>query len=177
MIRWEQHRYARALAQLADADGAADPAGGAPGVGGTPPGDGATAGGGVPAGRSGGGMPLVLAGLRRLIYIGAGYAVVAPVLIAWAAGAGNGAAGWALLLSALGFTGLGVVWIRLPDDVRTRLPEELRADRNLAVTTAAVVASPALLLLFVILGSAWLLVATIVAGAVALLVNRPEPPV
>jgi tetratricopeptide (TPR) repeat protein len=170
MIRWEQHRYARALAHLADADAAADPAAPRPAdTEGVP-------GGGARAGRAGRGMPLVLAGLRRLIYVGAAYAVVAPVLVAWAAGTGTGAAGWALLLSAVGFAGLGMVWIRLPDDVRARLPEQLRADRNLAVTTAAVVAAPALLLLFVVLGSAWLLVATIVAGAVALLVNRPEPP-
>lgn len=155
IVRLEQRRYAEALEHLAEA-AAIDPAN--------------------PAG-----VQRVGYGLRQVLHIGAGYALIAPIIAACiGAGANNATNGsggtvvWrvtAVLLALVGFIGLGVFLARLPGRVSELLPSLLRADRRLAVATAAVVAAPCLVLLYALVGTPWPLAAAIAAGAVALLSN------
>lgn len=152
IIRLEQRRYTEALEHLAEA-AVADPSN-------IDTGDG------------------LRDGVRHVLYAGAGYALVAPVLAAcYGGGAGEGnqhSFVWRLmvmLLAAVGFVGLGVFVSRLPPRARQIMPTLLRADRELAVAAGAVAAAPCLILLHALVGSPWPLVAAIVAGAVALLSN------
>lgn len=152
IIRLEQRRYAEALEHLAEAA--------------------------VAAPSDVGGGDEVRDGLRRVLHLGAGYALVAPVLAAcYGAGAARGeetSFGWrvvAVLLALAGFIGLGVFLARLPHRVTEVLPSLLSADRSLAVAAGAVVAAPCLILLFAFVGSPWTLAAAIAAGAVALISN------
>jgi tetratricopeptide (TPR) repeat protein len=110
-------------------------------------------------------------GLPQVLHVGAGYALIAPLI---AACIGTEVPVWrvaAILLACCGFVGLGVFVTRLPGPVGEFLPPLLRADRRLAVATAAVVAAPCLILLYALVGSPWPLAAAIAAGAVALLTN------
>jgi tetratricopeptide (TPR) repeat protein len=151
IVRLEQRRYAEALEHVAEAAAVDRP----PSFGPQPVGD----------------------GLRQVLHVGAGYALIAPII---AACVGAGAAGardtvlWratAVLLALAGFIGLGVFVARLPGRATELLPALLRADRRLAVATAAVVAAPCLILLYAMVGSPWPLAVAIAAGAVALLGN------
>lgn len=152
IIRMDQRRYAEALEHLAEA---------------------ATA---DPSNVSGDGE--VRAGLRRVLQVGAGYALIAPVVAA-CFGAGVNSAGretftWrvvAVVLAIVGFVGIGLFLARLPRSVSTILPTLLRTDRALAVTAGAVVAAPCFILLYAFVGSPWPLAAAVAAAAVALLAN------
>jgi tetratricopeptide (TPR) repeat protein len=142
VIRLEQRRYAEALEDLAEAS-AIQPVrlGGATSVG---------------------------AALRRLVLYGAGYSIVAAVVVAFMA-AGNGPISrvWAALMAIAGAV---LVWgfsARVPGVVRKILPGLLRSDRPLALSVYAVAAAPCLILLYALMGTPWPLVLAIAAAAVA----------
>jgi tetratricopeptide (TPR) repeat protein len=119
--------------------------------------------------------PEVAAGaLRRYLQYGAGYALVAPLLVAWAHAYGLAGPLVSLLLAGAGVIAMWRVWRRLPDEVRLELPEILRTDRSLAVALWVVLSVPTLLLLFAMLVSPWPLILAVAAGAVALFANRPR---
>jgi tetratricopeptide (TPR) repeat protein len=107
-------------------------------------------------------------GLARLVLYGAGYSIVAVVLVAFLA-AGNGAIsriGAALMAIA----GAVLVWrfaARVPGLVNSILPDLLRRDRALAFSVYAVAASPCLILVYALVGTPWPLVLAIGATAVA----------
>jgi tetratricopeptide (TPR) repeat protein len=147
IVRLEQRRYAEALEHLAEAAVMVPPVRGPDRA--------------------------VGYGLRQVLHVGAGYALVAPIIAACVgAGADGGTVLWratAMLLALFGFIGLGVFLAQLPGRVSELLPVLLRTDRRLAVATAAVVAAPCLILLYALVGSPWPLAAAIAAGAVALL--------
>jgi tetratricopeptide (TPR) repeat protein len=116
-----------------------------------------------------GGASSAAGGLHRVLQVGAGYALIAPVI---AACVGTEVPLWrvtAVLLAFFGFVGLGVFLAQLPGRAAEYLPPRLRADRPLAVGLGAVAAAPCLILLYALVGSPWPLAATIAAAAVALL--------
>ncbi|MBO4208827.1 tetratricopeptide repeat protein [Micromonospora echinofusca] len=150
VIRLDQRRYAEALEHLAEAA--------------------AIAPGRVDAGRT------ISAGLRQLVVYGAGYSLLATVLVAFLA-AGNGiisrlAAGLTALVGGL------LVWrwaAGIPNLTGTILPGLLRSDRTLALAVYAVAAAPALLLLYALVGTPWPLVLAITVAAVAELAVLARP--
>lgn len=176
VARAEQQRYAAALSRFRPARPApapADPAAGADAAGADPAaGADAAAGADVAAGAAGGaaGPP---GGLGRSLRYGAGYGLVAPLLVAWAHASGAPAGLGAVLLAGAGVAAMWLAWRRLPEPVRAGLPEALRADRPLAVAVAAVALVPGLLVLYALSGSAWPLAGAAAAGAVALFAHRP----
>lgn len=142
VIRLEQRRYAEALEHLVEA-AALDPAG-------------------TDSART------ISDGLRRLVRYGAGWTLIATVLVAFLAPAGPGFSRVFAALAALG--GALLVWrhsTRVPGLLRTILPGLLRADRTLALALYAVAAGPVLLLLYALVGTPWPLVAAIAAAALA----------
>ncbi|MET8363835.1 tetratricopeptide repeat protein [Micromonospora sp. NPDC049580] len=107
-------------------------------------------------------------GLHRLVLYGAGWSLVAAVVVAFAASTSDGFSRVLAVLAAL--TGGVVVWqlaARLPGLTRTVLPAMLHADRTMALAIYAVAAAPALLLVYAVVGSPWPLVLAIVATAIA----------
>ncbi|MEU4336393.1 tetratricopeptide repeat protein [Micromonospora lupini] len=107
-------------------------------------------------------------GLHRLVLYGAGWSLVAAVVVAFAASTNDGFSRVLAVLAAL--TGGVVVWqlaARLPGLTRTVLPALLRADRTMALAIYAVAAAPALLLVYAVVGSPWPLVLAIIATAIA----------
>jgi tetratricopeptide (TPR) repeat protein len=110
--------------------------------------------------------------LRRHLQYGAGYALVAPLLVAWAHAYGLAAPLVSVLLAGAGVVAMWRVWRRLPEEIRQQLPELVRADRSLAIALWAVLAVPTLLLLFAMVVSPWPLVLAVAAGAVGLFANR-----
>jgi tetratricopeptide (TPR) repeat protein len=142
VIRLEQRRYAEALEHLAEAA--------------------AMSPGRIDSGRT------ISSGLRRLVLYGAGYSLVACVLVACLA-AGNGAVS-RLFAAAVALIGGLLVWrfaAKIPHLTGTILPGLLRTDRTLAVAVYAVAAAPCLILLYALVGTPWPLVLAIVATAVA----------
>ncbi|MEU4402735.1 tetratricopeptide repeat protein [Micromonospora orduensis] len=107
-------------------------------------------------------------GLHRLVLYGAGWSLVAAVLVAFAA-AGNG--GFSRIVAVLAaLTGGVVVWqlaARLPGLTRTVLPALVHSDRAMALAVYAVAAAPVLLLVYAVVGSPWPLVLAIAATAIA----------
>ncbi|MGC4852640.1 tetratricopeptide repeat protein [Micromonospora sp. DT4] len=107
-------------------------------------------------------------GLHRLVLYGAGWSLVAAVVVAFAASTSDGFSRVLAVLAAL--TGGVVVWqlaARLPGFTRTVLPAMLHADRTMALAIYAVAAAPLLLLVYAVVGSPWPLVLAIVATAIA----------
>ena len=142
IIRLEQRRYTEALEHLTEAV-ALDPVR-------------------MDSGRT------VSGDVRRLVLYGAGWSLVATVLVALLALAGPGTSRVFAALAALG--GALVVWrhaARVPGLVRTILPGLLRSDRTLALALYAVAAAPVLLVLYALVGTPWPLVAAITATALA----------
>lgn len=118
-------------------------------------------------------------GLRRLVLYGAGYAVVAAVLVACLAAGNPAQSRVAAVLAAIG--GGAVLWVlaaRTPKLVGTILPALLRQDRALALAGYAALAGPVLILVYALVGTPWPLVLAIAATAAAELVvlRRPLPP-
>lgn len=142
VLRLEQRRYAEALEHLAEA-AAIDP-------------------GRVDPGRT------ISDEVRRLVLHGAGWSLVATVLVA-CLGAGNG--GLSRLFAAVAALSTAlVVWryaARVPGLTRTILPGLLQSDRTLAVAVYAVLAAPVLILLYALVGTPWPLVLAITVTAVA----------
>jgi len=141
VIRLEQRRYAEALEHLTEAAGM-DPAR-------------------LDAGRT------ISGGLRRLVLYGAGWSLVATVVVAFLAPAAPGLSRILAVLAALG--GALVVWryaARIPG-LPAILSGLLRADRGLALAVYAVAAAPLLLVLYALVGGPWPLVAGITAAMLA----------
>ncbi|MFG2163479.1 tetratricopeptide repeat protein [Micromonospora chersina] len=142
VIRLEQRRYAEALEHLAEA-ATMDPA-------------------------RGDAAPTTVDPLHRLVLHGAGWSLVATVLVAFLAPVAPGPSRVLAVLAALG--GALLVWrsaARLPGLRDTVLPGLLRADRGLALSVYAVAAAPALLVLYALVGGPWPLVAGITVTVVA----------
>ncbi|MEU8328324.1 tetratricopeptide repeat protein [Micromonospora sp. NPDC048839] len=107
-------------------------------------------------------------GLHRLVLYGAGWSLVAAVLVAFTASASDGLSRALAVLAAL--SGGNVVWqlaARLPGLTRTVLPALLHSDRAIALAVYAVAAAPLLLLMYAVVGSPWPLVLAIAVTAVA----------
>ncbi|MEU5906348.1 tetratricopeptide repeat protein [Micromonospora sp. NPDC047527] len=107
-------------------------------------------------------------GLHRLVLYGAGWSLVAAVVVAFAAAANDGFSRVLAVLAAL--TGGIVVWqlaARLPGLTRTILPSLLHSDRALALAVYAVAAAPVLLLAYAVVGSPWPLVLAIATTTIA----------
>ncbi|SDY11055.1 Tetratricopeptide repeat-containing protein [Micromonospora pattaloongensis] len=142
VIRLEQRRYAEALEHIAEA-AALQPT------------------------RMDGGRTIGMA-LRQLVLIGAGYGMVAAVLVAFvAAGSGTASRIWAGLLAIGGFITVWVLAARLPGSIKTLLPNLVRADRPLALAVYAVAAAPCLILLYTLIGTPWPLALAIAVSALA----------
>jgi tetratricopeptide (TPR) repeat protein len=165
VVRVEHHRYATALSQFAKP--ATDPAPASPAAGGDEA------------------LVEAAGGLRRAIQYGAGYALVAPLLVGWAQASGLAAPLVAVVLAGAGLAGMWLGWRRLTGAaeraagagdaaVRAELAELLRADRSTAIAIWAVISVPTLLLVFAMLVTPWPLVLAVAAGAVALFANRPR---
>lgn len=172
VIRLEQRRYSAALEELAETAAVVPPrpAPGPPAPPAPPPGRPA----GVPAGpRS------VAENLRRFVLIGAGYGIVAPVLVACVAGGDNAASRvWALLAAGIGFVLLWRFGREVPGLLKSLLPELRNSDLPLALAIYAVLAGPGLVLLYVLVGSPWPLVLAILGagGAQFAMLRRPGAP-
>lgn len=142
VMRLEQRRYAEALEHLAEAA--------------------AISPGRVDAGRT------ISAGLRRLVLYGAGWSLLATLLVACLAAGSPGLSRGLAAVTALG--GALLVWryaAKVPGLTSTILPGLVRTDRTLAVAVYAVAAAPALILLYALVGTPWPLVLAIVAAAAA----------
>lgn len=107
-------------------------------------------------------------GLRQLVVFGAGWSMVAAVVIACFA---VGSPGLSRAVAAAAALGAGLlVWryaAKLPGVARTILPELLRSDRPLALAGYATAAAPVLLLLYTLVGTVWPLVLAIAVAAFA----------
>lgn len=107
-------------------------------------------------------------GVHRLVLYGAGWSLVAAVVVAFVASTNDGLSRVVAVLAAL--IGGVVVWqlvARLPGFTRTVLPTMLHADRTMALAIYAVAAAPLLLLVYAMVGSPWPLVLAIAATATA----------
>ncbi|NJC15871.1 tetratricopeptide (TPR) repeat protein [Micromonospora profundi] len=142
VLRLEQRRWAQALEQVAEA---------------------------IPVGPSRMDSGRTVAqGLHRLVLYGAGWSLIAAVVVAFAAAANGGFSRIVAVLAAL--TGGVVVWqlaARLPGLTRTILPTLLHSDRTLALAVYAVAAAPVLLLVYAMVGSPWPLVLAIAVTTIA----------
>ncbi|WP_018255255.1 tetratricopeptide repeat protein [Salinispora mooreana] len=110
----------------------------------------------------------ISAGLRQLVVFGAGWSMVAAVVIACFAVGSPGLSRAVAAAAALG--GALMVWryaTKLPGVARTILPELLRSDRPLALAGYATAAAPVLLLLYTLVGTVWPLVLAIAVAAFA----------
>jgi len=114
-------------------------------------------------------------GIRRLLFIGAGYAfVTAPVAaLSVAVGGWLGRLG-TIVLALVGFGAIALVIAPMRDNVSRAVSALVRGSRGLTIGFWAAAAEPAFLLGFAILGSPWLLVALLACGAVALLTSYAE---
>lgn len=153
IMQLEQRRYSEALASLAEAAAASGSGGSLPGAG----------------------SP-VTRGVRALLRFGAGYAIIAPVLVA-CAGSGNSALGriQAIAMAVIGLGLLGFMATRLPGRPLPVLRPLMSEDRWLAVAVWAVVAGPLLVLLYALVGSPWPLAVAVAAGFVTLFVVELAP--
>lgn len=106
--------------------------------------------------------------LLRLVLYGAGYSIVAAVLVAYLATvSGPASRTWAAVLAVVGGV---LVWrfaSAVPGLVNTILPELMRTDRTLALAVYASLAAPVLILLYAFVGGPWPLVLAIAATALA----------
>jgi tetratricopeptide (TPR) repeat protein len=103
--------------------------------------------------------------MRRFLLFGAGYAIVGALLVAFLAPA-NGAVSrvFAVVVALLGGAVLWAYGQRVPN-LRGAL--RARADRPLAAAGWAVIAAPALILAYALVGTVWPLVAALIAATVA----------
>lgn len=107
--------------------------------------------------------PTAVDRVRRVVLFGAGYGLVAAVLVAFVAAAGG--AGSRLLAGVLAAAGLGVLGVFAS---RLRVWAVVRdAGRTLATAVYAVAVTPVLILLYAFIGTPWPLVLAIVAAMIA----------
>ncbi|KAB1913316.1 lipopolysaccharide assembly protein LapB [Micromonospora sp. AMSO31t] len=150
VLRLEQRRYAEALEHLAES-AALDPAGGDT-------------------------RRTVADGLRELVLYGAGWSLVAGVLVAFLAPVAPGPSRILAVLTAVGGALLARRYAaRLPDRLGTIVAGLFRADPALALAVCAVAAAPVLLVLYALVGGPWPLVAGITATVVAEFVVLARP--
>ncbi len=163
VARVEQHRYVQALSHLADRE--PPPAAAPPTLPPTrspsarrpprqPAPDEPPATGPTPPR-----PPETTSDLRRLLQLGAGYAVGAPLTAAWAFGVGIGATAVSFLLGVLGLVGMVAARRRLATAARAELPAGVRSSPGAITAIAGAAAAPPLLPLAVAvaLGAAGLL--------------------
>lgn len=144
LIRLEQSRFAEGLEHLVEA-AASDPSN-------------------MDLSRS------VRLGLHEVLWYGAGYAIIAPIIAA--IGGDDGGIGWRLrasLLAAIGIVAAAIFASRLPGRVSAVLPAVLKTDPLLRIAVSGVAAAPILLLVYAAVGTPWPLVLAILGGFVALL--------
>ncbi|MBX7264877.1 tetratricopeptide repeat protein [Micromonospora sp. Llam7] len=110
----------------------------------------------------------VPAGLRQLVLWGAGWSLVAAVVVGCSAATSSG---FSRLVAALAAAGGGIVVWRhaaaLPGLSRTVLPVLRRTDRPLAFAVYAAGVGPALILLYALSGSPWSLVLAVAVATAA----------
>jgi tetratricopeptide (TPR) repeat protein len=111
-------------------------------------------------------------GFRRVLQVGAAYALITPILVLMVAvGSLAGSRLWAALLGTGGFVA-AVMWTRrLPGSVGLVLRTLARDDVSLGVAVWAVLASPALILLYAAIGGPWPLAGCVAAGMAAVIAN------
>ncbi|MGW0431942.1 tetratricopeptide repeat protein [Micromonospora sp. NPDC003197] len=143
VVRLEERRYSVALAQVTETI--------------------------VPAPTRPGSAPRSIGeGLRNLVLYGAGYSIVAVVLVAALAASNEALSRIMAVVLALG--GAGVMWLlaaRVPGLFGRILPALLKQDRALGIAGYAVPAAPCLILLYALVGTPWPLVLAICATVVA----------
>ncbi|MFI7486856.1 tetratricopeptide repeat protein [Micromonospora echinaurantiaca] len=142
VLRLEQRRWSDALEHLAEAA--------------------AMSPGRIDSGRT------ISTGVRQLVLYGAGWTMIAAVVIACMAPGSEGLSRVAAAFAALG--GALVVWrfaAKLPGLTRTILPSLLRSDRMLALAVYAAAGAPLLILLYALVGTPWPLVLAIATAAAA----------
>jgi tetratricopeptide (TPR) repeat protein len=109
-------------------------------------------------------------GIYQVLWAGAGYALIAPIIAAAVGATGQGI-GWRLLavaMAAVGIAAIAVFVTRLPGRVTEVLPAMLRGDRMLAAAALGIAATPVLLLVYAVIGTPWPLVLAILGGFVTL---------
>ena len=113
-------------------------------------------------------LPRTRAGASRVLALGALYSWGGPLLVAVAVLAGTTAAQiTSAVVAVAGILFFGVARVRLPEGQRPLLRSLRRLDRLLAAGCVAVLAAPAMLLVFAVTGWAWPLGALILFGAFA----------
>ncbi|MGN9775939.1 tetratricopeptide repeat protein [Micromonospora sp. H33] len=150
VLRLEQRRWSEALEHLAEAA--------------------AMSPGRIDSGRT------ISVGLRQLVVFGAGWSMIAAVVLACLAVGSDGTSRVAAVFAALG--GALLVWryaAKLPGLARTILPGLLRSDRTLALAVYAAAAAPVLILLYALVGTPWPLVLAIGVATVAELTVVARP--
>jgi len=149
VVRWEQRRYTAALEHLAESAALRPHA--------------------PSTGRS------IAYGLRRVLHVGVGYALVTPPLVGYMLYRDTATSRtFAAVLGVLGLLVVAAAMTRLAGPLREQLALLLRKEGRLAVALGAVVAGPLLLLSYAALGSPWPLVAAILAGFTALVALHPS---
>lgn len=152
VIQLEQRRYTDALASLAEA-AAQQPAAGTPDA------------------VSRVANPMAH-GVWVLVRLGAGYAMLVPILVACAA-SGNPALG-RLQSIAMGIIGIGMLAVmvtRLPGRPLAVLRSLMTTDRRLGTAIYSVAAGPPLVIAYALMGSPQPLVAAVILGFLALLLD------
>lgn len=106
--------------------------------------------------------------LRRLLHMGALYALAAPLMAAWAFGVGIGAGVVSVLLAALGLVGLAMGRNRLARAVRSELPGGPRTSPAVVTAMTGAAVAPPMLLLAGAVGHAWPLAVAVAGGMLSL---------
>jgi len=107
--------------------------------------------------------------LRRVLRLGAGVAVIAPLLVAGFSGGESGfGALIAVIIAVLGVVALAFVWRKMPDPEQEGLRVEAQQDRVVTLAIGCIAAGPILTALFGLLGNPLLLAGSIAAGMVVL---------
>lgn len=107
--------------------------------------------------------------LRRVLRMGAGVAVIAPLLVAAFSGGESGfGAVVAVLVAVLGVVALAFVWRKMPEPEQEGLRVEAQHDRVITLAIGGIAAGPVLTALFGFLGNPLLLAGSIAAGMIVL---------
>lgn len=113
--------------------------------------------------------------LRKLLHVGALYALAAPLVAAWAFGVGIGASVVSVVLGALGLAGLAMGRSRLAEAVRTELPGGPRTSPAVVTSMAGAAVAPPMLLLAAVVGYAWPLAIAVAGGMLSLVAAHRLP--
>jgi tetratricopeptide (TPR) repeat protein len=113
--------------------------------------------------------------LRRLLHVGALYALAAPLMAAWAFGVGIGASVVSVLLAAFGLVGLAMGRNRLAGAVRSELPGGPRTSPAVVTAMTGAAFAPPMLLLAAAVGYAWPLAIAVAGGMLSLIAAHRLP--